>query len=445
MRNTIFALSSGAPPSGVAVVRISGPNVRFGLETLVGFVPEPRNARLCDIKSPGGDLLDRGLVLFFPGPASFTGEDVAEFQIHGSRASIEAVLGALRELSGYRPAEAGEFTRRAFEHGRMDLTAVEGLSDLIRAETEAQRKQALFQADGGLHAIYQSWADRLTHARAMIEAELDFSDEEDIPGSVSDRIWPDVAALLDEIRKHLSQAAVAKTIRHGFHVALIGAPNAGKSSLINHLAQRDVAIVSATPGTTRDVVEARLDVYGHLVVLLDTAGIHETDNPIEQDGIRRSLAVAQRADLVLSLEDPFSTEPNRKFEKTALAFDDVETVRIYTKGDLGRDEDVEMASGGLSISVVDGSGIDELLELIAERLSRLEGGADAGLPTRARHEALLRDCAGEIDNCLGTDGDLVEVRSDHLRRAALYLGRITGAVDVEDLLGVIFQEFCVGK
>lgn len=445
MRNTIFALSSGAPPSGVAVVRFSGPDVRFGLETLIGFVPEPRNAKLCDIKSPGGELLDRGLVLFFPGPASFTGEDVAEFQIHGSRASIEAVLNALRELSGYRPAEAGEFTRRAFEYGRMDLTAVEGLSDLIRAETEAQRKQALFQAEGGLHVLYQSWADRLTHARAMIEAELDFSDEEDIPGSVSDRIWPDVAALLDEIRKHLSQASIAKAIRHGFHVALIGPPNAGKSSLINHLSQRDVAIVSATPGTTRDVVEARLDVHGHLVVLQDTAGIHETDNPIEQDGIRRSLAVAQRADLVLSLEDPFSTEPDRKFENTALAFDDVETVRIYTKGDLGRDEDVEMASDGFYISVVDGSGIDELLELIAERLLRLEGGADAGFPTRARHEALLRECAGEIETCLGTGGDLVEVRSDHLRRAALYLGRITGTVDVEDLLGVIFQEFCVGK
>lgn len=445
MRNTIFALSSGAPPSGVAVIRISGPGVRFGLETLVGFVPKPRSAKLCDIKSPGGDLLDHGVVLFFPGPASFTGEDVAEFQIHGSRASIEAALGALRKLADYRPAEAGEFTRRAFEHGRMDLTAVEGLSDLIRAETEAQRKQALFQADGGLHALYQSWADRLTHARAMIEAELDFSDEEDIPGSVSDRIWPDIAALFEEIRKHLSQAGVAKAIRHGFYVALIGPPNVGKSSLINHLAQRDVAIVSATPGTTRDVVEARLDVHGHLVVLQDTAGIHETDNPIEKEGIRRSMAVAQRADLVLRLEDPFSKGSVEKAEDNSFASEGVDTVRIRTKGDLTNDGDAEKESDVPTISVVDGSGIDKLLELIAERLSRLECNTEAGLPTRTRHEVLLRDCAGEIETCLSIDADLVEIRSDHLRRAAQYLGRITGTVDVEDLLGVIFQEFCVGK
>lgn len=445
MRNTIFALSSGAPPSGVAVIRISGPGVRFGLETLVGFVPKPRNAILCDIRSPGGDLLDHGLVLHFPGPASFTGEDVAELQIHGSRASIEAVLSALRKLPDFRQAEAGEFTRRAFEHGRIDLTAVEGLSDLIRAETEAQRKQALFQAEGGLHVLYQSWADRLTHARAMIEAELDFSDEEDIPGSVSDRIWPDVAALLDEIRKHLSQASVAMAIRHGFHVALIGPPNAGKSSLINHLAQRDVAIVSATPGTTRDVVEARLDIHGHLVVLQDTAGIHETDNPIEQDGIRRSLAAAQRADLVLRLDDPFSTQTVEKHEDICFAPDGIDIVYIRTKGDLANDRVANTDLDALSISVLDGSGVDELLELIAERLSRLESGTDAGLPTRARHEVLLRDCAGEIETCLSTGEDLVEIRSDHLRRAAIHLGRITGAVDVEDLLGVIFQEFCVGK
>lgn len=444
MRTTIFALSSGAPPAGVAVVRISGPGVRFGLETFTGSVPPARVASLRDIRSADGGLLDRGVVIFFPAPASFTGEDVAELQIHGSRASINAVIHALSELPGFQQAEPGEFTRRAFENGRMDLTAVEGLSDLIRAETEAQRKQALFQADGGLHTLYKSWAERLTHARAMIEAELDFSDEEDIPGSVADRIWPDIAALRDEIGRHLDRARVAKTIRNGFHVALVGAPNAGKSSLINCLAQRDVAIVSDTPGTTRDVVEARLELRGQLVVLQDTAGIHSTDNPIEQDGIRRSLAAAQQADLVVQLIDPRSPGEVHDFAGVC-AEHDPPVIQFYTKADLNPEPIALLMAGVPSISVVDGTGIETLLEMIETQLSSMESGSDAGLPTRQRHERLLQDCASEIDSCLEIGADRVEVRSEHLRLAALHLGRITGHVDVEDLLGVIFQEFCVGK
>jgi tRNA modification GTPase len=226
MRDTIFALSSGNPPAGVAIVRISGPGVRFGLETLVGRIPPARMATFCDIKDKNQLRLDRGLVLFFPAPHSFTGEDVAELHIHGSRASVAAVLMALGDLDGFRLAEPGEFTRQAFENGKLDLTEVEGLSDLIRAETESQRRQALLQADGVLRALYEGWARRLTHARAMIEAELDFSDEDDIPGSVSDkygRIW--VCCL--EIRNHLDSASAAEIVREGYRIALIGPPNAG--------------------------------------------------------------------------------------------------------------------------------------------------------------------------------------------------------------------------
>ena len=226
MRDTIFALSSGAPPSGVAVIRISGPDVRFGLETVVGKVPEPRVAKLARLRDQSGAVLDHGLVLFFPGPASFTGEDVAELQIHGGRASVAAVIECLGKIPGYRLAEPGEYTKRAFENGRMDLTAVEGLSDLIRAETEAQRRQALGQADGSLKHLYEGWARRITHARAMVEAELDFSDEEDIPGSVSDKIWADLDLVAKEVEKHLASARTGEMIRDGFRIALIGAPNA---------------------------------------------------------------------------------------------------------------------------------------------------------------------------------------------------------------------------
>ena len=441
MRDTIFALSSGAPPAGVAIVRISGPQVRFVLETITGMVPTPRLARLSTLTDASGLMLDQGLSLFFPAPHSFTGEDVAELQIHGGRASIAAVLSCLSDLAGLRAAEAGEFTKRAFENGRMDLTAVEGLSDLIRAETEAQRKQALGQTEGVLAKLYTDWANRITHARAMVEAELDFADEEDIPGSVSDRIWPEMERLREEMREHLSRAKSGEVVRDGFRIALIGPPNAGKSSLLNALAQRDVAIVSEVAGTTRDIVEVRLDLGGHLVLVQDTAGIRSSQDQIELEGIRRSLRAAEEADLVLELRDPGSG----KTGADALPASVADRMLLLTKSDLYGVNTATAKGGTLAISARTGSGIERLIKEINGRIEQFSAGSSEVLPTRDRHVQYLKTCLAELDKGVGGHMLPVEVRSEYLRSAATALGRITGRVDVEDLLGVIFSEFCVGK
>ena len=439
MRDTIFALSSGSRPAGVAVIRISGPGVRFALETMAGTVPPARMAHLAQVKDETGQLLDHGLILFFPGPRSFTGEDVAEFQIHGGRASVAAVLAVLSRLPGFRLAEPGEYTKRAFENGRMDLTAVEGLSDLIRAETEAQRRQAVGQAEGALRLLYETWARRITHARAMVEAELDFSDEEDIPGSVTDRIWPDMERLEAEISAHLSRARAGEIVRDGFRVALIGPPNAGKSSLLNALARRDAAIVSDIPGTTRDIVEVRLDIDGHLVLLQDTAGMREAQDEIEQEGIRRSVAAAETADLVLDLCDVRKTSDKPLITMSS----DVRSIKIWTKADLQHDGNGP--TDGLLVSSKSGEGIDRLLAEIGKAISEAAARSGEILPTRERHIQYLQICRKELEAVVTGVNLPIEVRSEYLRNAAVALGRITGSVDVEDLLGVIFSEFCVGK
>jgi tRNA modification GTPase len=440
MRDTIFALSSGAPPSGVAVIRISGPEVRFGLETIIGLVPNPRVAKLATLRDGSGLLLDHGLVLYFPGPASFTGEDVAELQIHGGRASVAAIIDSLSKLPGYRLAEPGEYTKRAFENGRMDLTAVEGLSDLIRAETEAQRRQALGQADGALRQLYEDWARRITHARAMVEAELDFSDEEDIPGSVSDKIWPEMEILASEVASHLAGAKAGEIVRDGFRIALIGSPNAGKSSLLNALTQRDAAIVSDVAGTTRDIVEVRLDISGQLVLLQDTAGIRDSDDGIEQEGIRRSKEAADSANLVLELRDARLLEDSRDI----MPLSDKSLV-VWTKSDLVSRSLPPIPAGDLLVSNVTGFGIDGLLVRICQEIRDRHIGAGDVLPTRTRHKQYLTRCLRELAEATGGIAAPTELRTEYLRNAANALGRITGTVDVEDLLGVIFSEFCVGK
>jgi tRNA modification GTPase len=398
-------------------------------------------ARLAKLRDASGQVLDHGLSLFFPSPHSFTGEDVAELQIHGGRASISAVLSRLSDLPGLRHAEAGEFTKRAFENGRMDLTAVEGLSDLIRAETEAQRKQAMGQAEGVLGALYSSWAHKITHARAMVEAELDFSDEDDIPDAVSDRIWPEMQALLDEMKQHLSKARAGEIVRDGFRIALIGPPNAGKSSLLNALAQRDVAIVSDIAGTTRDIVEVRLDIGGHLVLVQDTAGIRSSEDEIELEGIRRSLRAAEEADLVLELRDV--TVVDAAVDATAGISPN--SLLLLTKSDLRQLETETTVFEVLSISAKTGSGIDFLMEEIKNRIGQNHPGAGEALPTRDRHVQYLKTCVAEAEKAVRGRILPIEVRSEYLRNAATALGRITGKVDVEDLLGVIFSEFCVGK
>ena len=364
---------------------------------------------------------------------------MAELQIHGGRASVSAVLAVLSKLPGFRLAEPGEYTKRAFENGRMDLTAVEGLSDLIRAETESQRRQAVGQAEGALRELYEAWARRITHARAMVEAELDFSDEEDIPGSVTDRIWPEMQALVTELSAHLSRAKAGEIVRDGFRIALIGPPNAGKSSLLNAVARRDAAIVSDIPGTTRDIVEVRLDIDGHLVLLQDTAGLREARDEIEQEGIRRSVAAAETADLVLELCDVRETRNVPKFTVSP----DVRSIRIWSKSDLLHDGSV--ADGELLVSSKSGEGIDALLSLIGRAISESMGNTGEILPTRERHVQYLGICKRELEAAVSGGYLPIEVRSEYLRNAAVALGRITGSIDVEDLLGVIFSEFCVGK
>ncbi|CAN5360117.1 tRNA uridine-5-carboxymethylaminomethyl(34) synthesis GTPase MnmE [soil metagenome] len=423
------------------MIRLSGPRVRFGLETLVGSLPEPRRASLRSIGDAGHGLIDRGLVTYFPAPASFTGEDVGELQLHGGRAVVAAVLEALGALPGFRPAEAGEFTRRAFAGGRLDLTQVEGLADLIAAETEAQRRQALRQADGQLGRLYDGWREQLIRARALIEAELDFSEEEDVPGSVSDQAWAIVRAVRQELVNHVSDVR-GERVRDGAEIVVLGPPNSGKSSLINAIAQRDVAIVSPEPGTTRDLIEVRLDLRGFPATLVDTAGLRESAGLVEREGIRRAEERGRGADIVVWLEDVCL---ERSQERPPLG---PKVVRVGSKIDLTDSATERSRLAGLFdhlVSATTGEGVEELVVALG---SSLAAGLDAGespLATRSRHRSALAGCVAALDVAVTDDGRPIELRAEDLRRAGDALARITGRIGVEDLLDVIFREFCVGK
>ncbi|MGH6862161.1 MAG: tRNA uridine-5-carboxymethylaminomethyl(34) synthesis GTPase MnmE [Phyllobacterium sp.] len=434
---TIFALSSGRLPAGVAVIRISGPQTRFVIETICGDVP-PREARLRWFHDAAGDRIDRGLVLFFPRPHSFTGEDCAELHLHGGRAVVDAMISVLFAFDGCRMAEAGEFTRRAYGNGKFDLTAAEGLADLIAAETDGQRKLALQLSSGAQAQLYATWRTELIHARALIEAELDFADETDVPGSVSDRVWASMRDLQGRIQQHVADGRRGAIIRDGYRVVILGAPNAGKSSLLNALAGSDVAIVSEEAGTTRDLIEIRLDLAGLTVLVTDTAGIRETDGKVEKIGIERAMERAANADLVLALTDLSNPFP--------LAIDDDggrAIVHIGTKADLG-----PAAAPGkhhLILSTRTGTGLQELLDLLTERARLAAGDVTDPLPTRRRHLELLGETGREVEAALHQESAPLEVRAEYLRRASHSLGRITGDVDVEDILDVVFSQFCIGK
>jgi tRNA modification GTPase len=439
--DSIVALSSGRLPAGIAIIRISGPQTRFALETIAGSVPNPRTAAYRRMRDATGSPIDSGLVLFFPGPNSFTGEDCGELHTHGGKAVVAALLEALTELPRMRLADAGEFTRRAFLNGKLDLLEAEALADLISAETEAQRRLAVHNSDGAQGALYLEWRRRLIHARAMIEAELDFADESDVPGSVADTVWRDTRRLLDDIRAHISGYRKAEMIREGFDVVILGAPNAGKSSLLNTLARRDAAIVSDEPGTTRDLVELALDLDGAKVRLTDTAGIRSGAGKVEAIGIDRAKARAAMADLVLHLVDVEAP--------TDLSLDlpGVRLLTIGTKADLLANQD---QAGGKDrfdflVSSLTGEGIPELLAVIAKYATDATGNAGEVLPSRLRHVGLLQETATYLEAALDANDRGVELRADDLRLAADRLGRISGAVDVEDLLDVIFSEFCIGK
>ncbi|MBB4279127.1 tRNA uridine-5-carboxymethylaminomethyl(34) synthesis GTPase MnmE [Rhizobium mongolense] len=433
---TIYALSSGAVPSGVAVIRLSGVKTRDAVQLLVGDIPPPRKASLRTIRLRNGSVVDSGLVLFFPSPASFTGEDCAELQLHGSRAVINALCEELETIDGVRMATEGEFSRRAFENGKLDLLEIEGLADLIAAETEMQRRLAVEHSQGKLSQLYDSWAERLTRARALIEAELDFADEDDVPGSVSDLVWDDVGRLQAEIASHLAHAKAGEIIRDGFKVVIAGAPNAGKSTLMNALARREVAIVTDIAGTTRDVLHVDLDINGFLVKLYDTAGLRDANELVEREGIRRAEQVISEASLVLFLED--MAEGTHALPPIAN-----EVLRVGTKADISAGNGPDAYD--LTISAVTDAGLFALRAAIAERLERQVSSHSLAIPSRRRQKDSLAECLKAIDAALAHPSAELDIRAENLRIAGNALGRITGRVDVENLLDVIFSEFCIGK
>jgi tRNA modification GTPase len=442
--DTIFALASGAGAAGIAVVRISGPAAAAALEALVGMVPPPRQARRARFHDPAtGETIDEGLALFFPGPRSFTGEDVAEIQVHGSRAVIAALIEVLGRLPGFRLAEPGEFTRRAFENGKLDLTAAEGLADLVAAETAAQRRQALRQLDGALGRLYEGWRARLLRALAHLEAAIDFP-EEGLPADIESALRGEAQLLRREIAAHLADDRRGERLREGVSVAIIGPPNAGKSSLMNALARRDVAITSAIAGTTRDVIEVALDLGGFPAVLADTAGLREARDDVEEEGIRRARVRAAEADLRLVVLD--ATRPEGIHAVRGMI--DANAVVVVNKIDLaGRANlawaDVVGTGPALRLSVVAGTGIEDLLSRLTAELAARIGNSDAPLITRARHRSALADCVAALERF--DHAGLPELAAEDLRAATRALGRITGRVDVEDLLDVIFRDFCIGK
>ncbi|MDX0656878.1 tRNA uridine-5-carboxymethylaminomethyl(34) synthesis GTPase MnmE [Sinorhizobium medicae] len=436
--DTIYALSSGSPPAGVALIRVSGPATADALARLCGPLPPARVATLRTIRTRNSDILDSGLVLYFPGPASFTGEDCCELQVHGGRAVVSAILDELAAMDGLRHAEAGEFARRAFQNGKLDLVEVEGLADLIAAETEMQRRLAVEQSGGGQSALYAGWARRLTHARAMIEAELDFADEDDIPASVSAAIWTDIGRLREEIDEHIARAGVAEIIRDGLKIVIAGEPNAGKSSLLNALAQRDIAIVTEIAGTTRDVLSVDLSLAGFSVKLFDTAGLRETDEVVEREGIRRARQVIADADLVLLLSEKPSDFRLDEWQPGK----SVPVIRVATKVDRPMPR-WKTSEADVFLSTRTGEGMDKLLAMLQAHLPDLAGNTALSMPSRRRHVDCLRQAGAALVRSM--EARELELQAEQLRQAGDALGRITGRVDVEKLLDVIFSEFCIGK
>jgi tRNA modification GTPase len=426
------------------VVRISGPATRAALAALSCAVPKPRHAaraRFADRMS--GESIDDGLVLFFPGPASVTGEDVAELHLHGGRAIVEAVTSALAALPGLRLAEPGEFTRRAFEHGKLDLTAAEAVADLVGAETAAQRRQALRQLDGELGRLYEGWRQTLLRAAAHVEAAIDFP-EEGLPETLDEGARRAVEGLVGEIDRHLADNRRGEILRDGVSVAILGPPNVGKSSLINIIAQRDVAITSAVAGTTRDVIEVRLDLAGYPVILADTAGLREARDAIEAEGIKRARARAAAADLtivVLDIARPDAAAAMNAELATA-------AIVVGNKLDLLETADRDSALARLppsavALSTVTGEGLTLLLGRLAETVKERYAATAGPVLTRSRHRAALADCVAALRRSL--TANQAELAAEDLRLAIRALGRITGRADVEDILDIIFRDFCIGK
>lgn len=445
--STIVALASAAGRAGVAVLRLSGPQAQAVVQKICKpeKVPAPRKAVLRNIHDfRTGELLDHALVIFFPAPHSFTGEDVVELHIHGGRALLKSVMDTLCAIDGVTLAEPGAFSRRAFENDKMDLTEAEAIADLVDAETTAQHRQALRQMDGALGKLYNNWADRLVHDLAFIEAEIDFADE-DIPDDLTKDRLNDVRGVVKEMAQHLDDGHRGEKLREGFMVALLGAPNAGKSSLLNALVQREAAIVDPTPGTTRDVIEIQLDLKGYPVTLADTAGLRESADHIEGEGIRRALDRAQHADLKLLV---FDGKLPAQDDITTWSLRDESSLVIINKVDEVEDELALYAS--LSdeenvhyISAKTGSGLKDLIEVLVNEIDTRFVATDQPVLTRLRHRQALEDSLTHLKRALSAPE--TELCAEDLRLALRAIGRITGRVDVEDLLDVIFSSFCIGK
>ena len=425
--DTIFALASGRGGT-IAVIRISGPDSGVIVDRLCHPRPKPRCAAYRAIHSADGEMIDKGLVLWFPGPASYTGEDCAEFQLHAGPAVVDAALGALSGC-GARAAEPGEFTRRAFLFGRIDLVEAEGIADLIASETDDQRRQALAQSNGALSQVFAGWSDRVRRLLSLQEAAIDFPEE---VGETEDRqATTEIAAMAQELEIHLEQSRSAERLRDGLTIVLAGEPNVGKSSLMNQLAGRDVAIVAPTPGTTRDRVEARILIEGVPVTLIDTAGLRQTSDLVEAEGVRRAREAFDAADLAVLVRTASTIEPGD------LALND----RILLV--INRVDEVPAPGGMLGVSATRGDNLDQLRERLGELVRRFAGRRDQPVSTRARH----RTCVEETRSALlaAAAQPLPELRGEDLRRALRSLGRLTGLVGVEDVLDDIFSSFCIGK
>ncbi|MEX0345682.1 MAG: tRNA uridine-5-carboxymethylaminomethyl(34) synthesis GTPase MnmE [Rhizobiaceae bacterium] len=436
-QDTICALASGQLPSGIAIVRISGPRTRFVVETICGSIGEARKAVIRTFCSASGEILDRGISIWFPEGASFTGEAYAELHLHGGLAVVSSVLDCLVGFDSVRLADAGEFTMRAFLNGKIDLTEAEALADLVDAETEEQRKFAISNTSGRHRLLYDSWRDRVVDCLAEMTSMIDFADEDDVIAEMDPGKFSDILLLAEEIESHVKRSRIGEILRRGFRIAIVGKPNVGKSSLLNALLKRDAAIVTDVPGTTRDVIEAALDLNGYKVVLFDTAGIHETEDAVERIGIERAIEKARTANLVLHLCEHGTGADS----DIALQFD-VPVIRVGTKSDHGAGCSKE--GFDVVISTVTPEGLDRLLEMISNHVSGMAGEPEI-MPFRQRHSELLTAAGECLDRAAGIELDDIELKAELLRQAATSLGRITGRVDVEDLLDVIFSRFCVGK
>ena len=441
-RDTICALASGAPPAAIAILRLSGPKVAWlAAQHLDCGIPAARHATLTDVRDAGGGLIDRGLAVFMPGPGSYTGEDTLELYLHGGAAVIEHSLSALTAHEGVRMAEPGEYTRRAFEAGKLDLTEAEGVADIIEAETRAQKAQALRQLGGGLSETYAGWRAELTGVLALVEVAIDFPDEGDAPQDTTAPILAKLDRVIADVRAALGDGGIGERIRDGFRVAIIGAPNAGKSTLLNRLARREAAIVTAKAGTTRDVIEVRRVMGGHVVWIADTAGLRSTDDEIEAEGVRRAERAAREADLRIFLID--AEVP----ETSVLSTDYREPGDLVVLNKV----DLQSAPSELNadhvISAKAGSGVDALEQAIADFVGKYAASVEAPVITRQRHRARLQDGLSSLEaarDALANDVG-AELAAEDIRMALRQLGSIIGVVGVEDVLGAVFSEFCIGK